>query len=389
MSGRGEALRLACACMALSGPGGGVGDLPPRLERLSHTQWLDVIELVNEHLLGPALWAALRRRDLARHVPGDVADYLAYLHSLNAARNARLGDQLAEAAAAFNDSGITPVLLKGAITLVEDGASEGGRMIRDLDILIRGDEIEAACAVLHRLGYRCLRDYPGHTQEVADFARPDDSAAIDLHKDLIAFGRHFDSGKPRCPLGGDELIAQAREASWHGVCVRVPSLRHRLLHLILHDQLHDRDYFTGQADLRHVLDIARLMDRLCSEDVADVVRRLADDGLAGAAQTHLLAARDLFDAPFPTAARPSLLTRYLHKRRLASLGEGPDWLVAIWGALAWEMVSVRYPRTSGAGSPLILSMWKLRKIGRGFLRLGNLYFYSRKTHDYFHRSRKM
>lgn len=356
-------LRLACACLAY-GSAEDRDALGSRLRALTADDWFELLLAVNEELLGPAMWAALDRASLVSLVPEDVADYLSYLHAANELRAARMADQLRETVGALNRAGVVPVVLKGAICLVEERTGRDGRMIADLDLLVREPDIPATCRTLADIGYGRLRDYPGHAQEVADFARDGDPSAIDLHKDMIAFGRHFGHVDGRRPLGGEEVLAHARTLSWRGTTLRVPTVSHQILHLILHDQLHDRDYFDGRVNLRHLLDTAQLTHKVDRDEFRSIAARLSRDGLGAATGAYLLAAEDLFGAVFPDNLRPGVWTRLLHDRRMARLGEAPDRLTLLWGALAWEMVGVRYPETSGPGKVFVLFLWRLRKIAR-------------------------
>lgn len=64
--------------------------------------------------------------------------------------------QLRELAAAFEEAGVDVIALKGAAALVWLHADPGCRTLRDLDLLLRAEQIEAAQRVLEAQGYRPL-----------------------------------------------------------------------------------------------------------------------------------------------------------------------------------------------------------------------------------------
>jgi hypothetical protein len=81
----------------------------------------------------------------------ELGTFLEAIHTANTERNSELGDELAAAVGILNRAGIEPVLLKGAIRLI-DGLhpNHGWRMLRDLDLLVP----EAGFATVLR---RCWR----------------------------------------------------------------------------------------------------------------------------------------------------------------------------------------------------------------------------------------
>jgi hypothetical protein len=68
----------------------------------------------------PALAAALRDLDLIGSLDAELAEFLLAVHAANLERNEELRGELAAAVGALNRTGIEPMLLKGAIRLVDD-----------------------------------------------------------------------------------------------------------------------------------------------------------------------------------------------------------------------------------------------------------------------------
>lgn len=332
---------------------------PARID--ARTDWPGLLLAANQALLGPALAAALRRPGPRARVPRDVALYLDRLLALNTARNERLAAQTAEAAGALNAAGIVPVALKGTIALVGPEPSPT-RMLCDIDLLVPPRAEDRARAVLEALGYRCARINPDARHEIGGFGRPGDMAMIDLHDRPLSLPAQA-AGRACETLSNRDLRRAARLRCWRGARVAVPSPAHRLLHLVLHDQLQDRDHFAGRLNLRHLLDIAHLLRSHPEVDVGELLGRLAPSGVAGAAESHLLAAHELYGAPLPPRAA-TVRARLHHARRLAiarwpRLRRGND----VAAGIAWELAGVRGP-TGGAAA------WRWRRMVHGLRRHG-------------------
>ena len=271
--------------------------------------WRPVLGLANRGLVTARLAQAL---DGAGGVPAPVADFLADVLSRNRRRNEALCGQLAEAVSALNAAGVTPVLLKGAAGLVTRGpAWRDGRILCDLDILVRPAEIETALSVLAALGYKAFRRQQGEDPHaVAELARAGDRASIDLHQ------------RPPGPPGMAEIADLRERASpvetGGGARALIPDAACQLYLLVLHDQFHDGDYWSGRLNLRHLLDIGDLIE----ERAVDWARL---DALVGTAvvrhalDTELIDAGWLTGVRLPEAARRGFWPRLQHRRRRAQV----------------------------------------------------------------------
>ena len=97
---------------------------------------------------------------------------------------------------------------------------------------------------------RSRRDIRGTTcTSSPSSARPDDVGLIDLHQ------------RPPGPPGLaeiDNLTAYCTPVSVDGLRAIRPLSAVQIFFLVLHDQLHDGDYWRGGFDLRHLVDIASL-----------------------------------------------------------------------------------------------------------------------------------
>ena len=229
-----QALHSLTACLR--------GQIPAGID------WEATIALANESLTTTNLaWCVLHKFS---HVtlPEDVKSFLTDVLARNRNRNRRLLAQLEQAAGALNSVGIIPVLIKGAAILVEDDCP-AKRIISDIDILVKGAERDLAINCLANIGF-AIFDVSGGADGPVTLARNSDVGMIDVHT------------KPRGPealSASDELYLNCNAVALHEAQVLVPSPTFQILHFVLHDQLHNRDYWKGSIDLRHLCDMANIL----------------------------------------------------------------------------------------------------------------------------------
>lgn len=244
-----------------------------------HYDWTAVLDLANQSLVTPGLAAALA--PVAERVPETARVFLAEVRRRNHERNHRLTSQLHDAVAALNAAGIEPVLLKGAALLATCEAPLD-RLLSDLDLLVAPAQADAAVAALERAGFGVMNRYPGAAPHVvAELGRPQDVGLVDLHR------------RPPGPPGLAETpeLAERRAAvAVGGGRAWIPDAASQILHLVLHDQFHDGDYWRGGFDLRHLADLKRLAPELVADDLTWLLGACGGDLVRGALRAQLLAA---------------------------------------------------------------------------------------------------
>ena len=262
---------------------------------VSRTDWQSVIALANRTLLTPALFSALVHSGEIDRLPGDVREYLGFIHDCNWERNVRLRAQLAEAVAALNRRGIVPLLLKGAVPLFLSPASRiPARMTSDLDLSVEAADEAGAQECLGELGYMPLADG-------REMARPQDAGVLELRRTLRRTqGIEF---------GPSTLVER------DGLRANIPSPQSRALHWIVHDLLKEGDYWRARIDLRHLHDLAQMAE---SDDVDWTSLRAAmpDQRSRNALDIQLLALHDLFGARVPSEHTRRPMVRFQHWRRI-------------------------------------------------------------------------
>lgn len=280
--------------------------------------WQAVIALANHTLLTPTLFASLVQSGQINRLPHDVRDYLAFIHDCNRKRNLSLREQLREAVAALNGTGIVPILLKGAVPIFLSPIERlPNRMTSDLDIAVEAGEEAAAKACLEELGYRQVPDDRG-------LSRPEDAGILELR-----------------PYRPDGFVHQL-PTELNGLRVNIPPPQARAMHWIMHDLLKEGDYWRGRIDLRHLYDLARLAD--CEHvDWAGLRRAMPDKTTRNALDTQLQTMHHFFGTRIPVESAECPMARLQHWRRV---------------------FTVRHPLF---GAPLRLGgnvVWGLRRLSR-------------------------
>jgi hypothetical protein len=269
--------------------------------------WPSTLELANEALVTPQVYAAAVRSGILSQAPSEVGAYLQEIWARNQERNRRLFIQLRTAIAALNAAGLEPTLLKGAADWVLHGRpSDYPRMLTDLDLLVPPDQAHAAVRALETAGFTVLARHDEPSSHVAaELGRPDDVGVIDLH---------------RRPPGPEDLAQRAMALpghaigfTWDGLRAKAPSATLQVFLLVLHDQFHDGGYWRGRFALRHLVDIAALSRHVDWSVIAGLAKtRLVRNAI----DVELRAAVALCNARAPiTAQRPWV--RLQHARRLA------------------------------------------------------------------------
>jgi len=354
MNGPASALSVLADCLRLS------PDLrqfhPPSSTEMD---WPAVIALANDHLLGPALHARLCHQRRFAIMPAEVRAYLAMLHRLNRKRNQALRRQAEEIIRAFNGGGIEPILLKGGVTLFDTpypNRDRSSRMMRDLDFLVPAVAQERAITILTSLGYSILNQYPTGHHAFAEFARPTDPGAVDLHTELV---------DPRYILPADEIWSRAVVLSCDGVKALALAPTDRVLHHVLHAQVHYlADFYRGALRLNQLYEFAVMGVRLNSAiDWMAIAKRMRKHRLETPLHSYLIAAERLFGLPWPLAVEPRRAAKlHVHWCLLQIRQPYLQRLALPWGnlrsAFAWHRMKALYGER---GSP---PLWRLRHAWR-------------------------
>jgi hypothetical protein len=358
MIGSLRALRLVCSCLHAQAE-----NRAPMLCAANESDWQDAIALANEHFITPALYGSLADAGQLKLLPEDVRGYLELLWRSNIARNRRIRHQALQLIGAFARANIAVMLLKGGARLFLDrDADRSGRMVRDIDVLVPKERADDVLAVLDALGYGIVERYPPGHHAYGDFVRPGEPAAIDLHFELI--------DTPHV-LPADDVRRRAVPVVAGDVTFFVPSATDRILHNVLHAQIHFlASYYRGLIELRQLQEFATIARRDRSDiDWCLIDAHLRRHRLAVPLHAYAWAAHCLLGAPWMLPRLPPIrarlhFQRYLLQYRMPVLA----WLAIPVANLRSAFASFRMDGMYAQQGPMLVR--RLRHAAR-FLRKGN------------------
>lgn len=273
--------------------------------------WDGVVGQASEQLVLAALAAALRDLGLAGRLEPELRDFLAAVHAANLERNQRLREQLARLVGVMNRIDVEPVLLKGAIRLV-DGLypDPGWRMMWDLDLLVPQEKLPIVVAALHAAGYAQRPNAytvkpgaPEHHHHPA-LRHPEDAAVVEIH------GEPFKTPRQQRLLRAEEVRHASQPIVFDGQSARVPSSEHQFAHLVGHCQILHGGHAFGRVGLRDRLEAALLTHRSLDGDRwPSVLERFTAAGYRRPLLTFLLALDESGFNAAPGEARRDALAR--------------------------------------------------------------------------------
>lgn len=273
--------------------------------RSQRIDWERVVGHASSQYVLPAFAAALRDLDLIDSLDQELGAFLEAVHAANLERNGELRDELAAAVGVLNRVDIQPVLLKGAIRLL-DGLypDHGWRMLRDLDLLVPKGSMAEAIRAFGQAGYAAC----GSGGEIR---RRGDACQIDLHTEV------FGTPAQVRLLQALDIRNGSRPLAFGKAQVRIPSIEHQLVHLVGHSQIRHLGHAFGRISLRDRLEAAALVH--WGHETIDwlaVSARFAHAGYRRPLLSFLLALKDGGWCAVPVTDRIDPLTA-LQQRRIA------------------------------------------------------------------------
>lgn len=280
--------------------------------------WEQVGRLAQQHDLAAAVWASLRETGMTEVVGGPTAGRLQAAYLTNTVRNHAFQRQAAHAMEALNRADIEPLLIKGGLYLFDSTFSDrAARVMGDIDMLVRSDDLQTAISVLEAIGYRVKRGKPFEHPHEVPLVAEGAPGPIELHTSV---------GSSR--LAG---VLPTVDAWRHSVAIQAEGCRfralsptHRVLHNVLHAQVQDLNHAVAGLPLRQLHTLARLDRHLGAEvDWAALTRVMEAHGLGPVLTGYVELCHRLFLMPLPQGLHPRLAA-HIHYRRCL-----------VWFRLGW------------------------------------------------------
>lgn len=154
--------------------------------------WDGIVELGSRHLVLPAVYGNLKRKNILKLIPIDLEKFLKDIYEKNGERNKKILLQIESLNDLFLKNNIDHIFLKGSALLLSnkfDVLNE--RMIGDIDILIRKESILKARDLIVKNGYKFLSTEINFTQGLIEnkhlnrMIAENQIAAVELHKEVL------------------------------------------------------------------------------------------------------------------------------------------------------------------------------------------------------------
>ena len=218
--------------------------------------WVELVAVANANLLTPALYMAMKRKNLLGLVDDPMlVGFLKEVYDANEARNRGILEQIADIRDILQTKEISFLLLKGGAALSERlYPAPGMRTMNDLDIMMDPSEFDEGLRLLKTNGYvefgRDLKRWHHHTPRIDKEGYP---AAVEPHFRVI-FDRHIEY----IPFN-DETSMPSRDERLRSVFVLEPTWH--LYHVFLHSAVIDKNHRRWRLGLRYLYDFVVLADR--------------------------------------------------------------------------------------------------------------------------------
>lgn len=206
-------------------------------------------------------------------------------------RRRQLAVGLIEITSSLNAASITPLLMKGAVSLWT--GRPAWRQQRDIDILVAPDDSTRAHEVLTSIGFAPMPDQDPAPHHLQPIIRPDIAASIEIH---------FAASNPRGEryLSTREFMQHSQRSQTPDGTVMLPGQVEHMLHMVVHNHFTHRNATFGVAPLKGLYEFSWLLLRSSDDDVRDMRLRAArNPRLLAALDLWFAAATNWFGAKLP------------------------------------------------------------------------------------------
>jgi hypothetical protein len=221
--------------------------------------WPYVLRTADAHGVLPLVHRALAATPDC-DVPPEVFDTLAADARRDEMHNRTFAGVLEQILGACEHASVEVMPFKGPVLTELAYGDVAAREIRDLDVLVRREDLDRAAAVLASLGFRRISDktrppsaddYHLFVREQAETRRG--RVRVDLQWRIM--GPEF-----AFPIDDDTLWKRLESVSWHGRRVRALPVEELLLLLCVHGSKHRWELLKWIADVAHLIQRRRDLD---------------------------------------------------------------------------------------------------------------------------------
>lgn len=218
--------------------------------------WDGIVELGSRHLVLPAVYGNLKRKNILKLIPVDLEKFLKNIYEKNGERNKKILLQIESLNDLFLKNNIDHIFLKGSALLLSnkfDVLNE--RMIGDIDILIRKESVLKARDLIIKNGYKFLSTEINFTQGLIEtkhlnrMIAENQIAAVELHKEVL-------NGNKIRLLPSEKLFSETVEIGRK----KILNSKRLTEHIILNWRFNDHGLLKKTLSLRVVYDYLNVIN---------------------------------------------------------------------------------------------------------------------------------
>ena len=220
---------------------------------ISHINFEKLIKIASGHLMLPALFFNINKKNLSHLFPDDFIDYIENIYSINKARNEILLSEAKELSQLLYQNNINHIFLKGSALILSNVFEDiGERMIGDIDFIIQDKNKEKIKKLLYNKNYCGL--FP---DSLFTFFKPRHFPRIVQKNKTIAIEPHTELLSPgyRCVINSKELINDFKDET---KTIKTPSKSFLFDHCIYNLQINDRGLYNSNYSHRSIYDIFKI-----------------------------------------------------------------------------------------------------------------------------------
>lgn len=277
----------------------------------------------NLQMCTPLWYLRLEQDELLQYFPEDFQQYLKLIYDANAERNREFQSGLTELLVEFEKQGIETILLKGAATFVDDlYASDGARVMADMDILVDKEKLTGCEFILDNLLYtevldedRELKSQPTSERHhhINVRIKPDSPLVIEIHfKPAYGHGGRV--------LTSEKAWKEKQNVTYNDQKTAILEPSQRLLLNTTHALLPHREFLHGSVSLLQLAEFSALATRYEGKiEWGEWYNVALKNNLKPEFLTYLSLACNLMEVPWPVSV-PDTEQKGFHYHRIINAG---------------------------------------------------------------------
>jgi hypothetical protein len=227
--------------------------------------WKGFVKLGSDHLVLPALYLNLERKNALHHLPEDLIEYLFNILIMNRERNKKILSQVDYLKELLEPAEIQFIVMKGVGHMLESLYNDiGERMVYDIDILVEKGQMIQAADILQANGFFTQKPFNPHalesTMHYPVLLHEGFVAGFEIHNQPVQYlyENKFSSV--------DELFQNGHKTSGGFLVMSHPE---KIIHNFIHSQLMHSGHYHASVTLRDLYDLHLLG---LKSDLVDVFR---------------------------------------------------------------------------------------------------------------------